>query len=169
MNSIEMTDVDGDALAFITREDSTWITCTSGADEVTVGPFPTRLVRGAFASPPGTRDEVTTLIGRTSAAARPAAPSQEIRDHAWAAFLHLAETSSLRGALDGALRAALPETHRPDALHEPTTSSAPNEPSQPETPTEGLAESLAEDLRRIALTDPDALADHLISLGYRKA
>lgn len=48
MNSFEMTDIDGDALTFITRDGSTWITCTSGTDEVTVGPFPTHLLSGAL-------------------------------------------------------------------------------------------------------------------------
>lgn len=44
MNSIEMTDVDGDALTVIMRDGDAWITCSSGTEEVTVGPFPTRLL-----------------------------------------------------------------------------------------------------------------------------
>lgn len=48
MNSIELTDVDGDALTLITREDGLWVTCTSGPEEVTVGPFPTELLRGVI-------------------------------------------------------------------------------------------------------------------------
>ena len=62
MNSFEMTDIDGDALTFITRDGSTWITCTSGADEVTVGPFPSRLLRGALMSEPGANGQFTTTI-----------------------------------------------------------------------------------------------------------
>ncbi|MGO3211556.1 MAG: hypothetical protein ACTIJK_17375 [Brachybacterium sp.] len=62
MNSFEMTDLDSDALTFITRDGSTWITCTSGADEVTVGPFPSRLLRGALTSEPGANGQFTTTI-----------------------------------------------------------------------------------------------------------
>ena len=40
MNTFELSDVDGDALTIISQDNSTWITCTSGAEEVTVGPFP---------------------------------------------------------------------------------------------------------------------------------
>ena len=40
MNSMELTDLDGDALTIITHGDDTWITCTSGPEEVTVGPIP---------------------------------------------------------------------------------------------------------------------------------
>lgn len=35
----ELTDRDGDALTITTSAEGTWITCTSGRDEVTVGPF----------------------------------------------------------------------------------------------------------------------------------
>lgn len=38
MNYIEMSDIDGDAVTITTRGDFSWITCTSGRDEVTVGP-----------------------------------------------------------------------------------------------------------------------------------
>lgn len=38
MNSIELTDIDGDAVTIINRGDFSGITCTSGRDEVTVGP-----------------------------------------------------------------------------------------------------------------------------------
>lgn len=72
MNSFEMTDIDGDALTFITRDGNTWITCTSGADEVTVGPFPARLLHGALTSEPrGNEQLTTTFIG----------PSVHAHDH----------------------------------------------------------------------------------------
>ena len=89
MNSIEMTDVDGDALTIITQGDAAWITSTSGRDEVTVGPFPVRLVMNALAP-----------AARTSA-----------------------------------------------------------------------AEELAQDLRQASITNEsaDALADHLLALGYQKS
>jgi hypothetical protein len=45
MNTFELSDVDGDALTIISQDNSTWITCTSGAEEVTVGPFPRHLVQ----------------------------------------------------------------------------------------------------------------------------
>jgi hypothetical protein len=45
MSNIELTDGDGDALTIYIRGESTWITCTSGAEEVTVGPFATHVVR----------------------------------------------------------------------------------------------------------------------------
>lgn len=64
MNSFEMTDVEGDALTFITRDGSTWITCTSGADEVTVGPFPTHLLGSALQSAPqGHEQFASTFLG----------------------------------------------------------------------------------------------------------
>lgn len=149
MNSIELTDVDGDALTVITRDHSTWITCTSGRDEVTVGPFPARLVRRAFTSAINTEHQVTaTLVGR-STPTRSTAADQAARARAWAAFVRSAETTSLRGALDSALEAA--------------------RIGGPGAGRSGEAEVLAEDLRHAALTDPDALADHLVSLGYRKA
>lgn len=36
----ELTDPDGDALTITSDAAGTWITCTSGGEEVTVGPFP---------------------------------------------------------------------------------------------------------------------------------
>lgn len=50
MKSMELTDFDGDALTIITRGDFTWLTCTSGRDEVTVGPLPTVTVHHAFST-----------------------------------------------------------------------------------------------------------------------
>jgi hypothetical protein len=41
MNFTELTDPDGDALTITSDSAGTWITCSSGIDEVTVGPFPT--------------------------------------------------------------------------------------------------------------------------------
>lgn len=74
MNSFEMTDIDGDALTFIVRDGSTWITCTSGADEVTVGPFPSHLLRRALASEPQPNGQFTTTFLGSSA------PSRETRE-----------------------------------------------------------------------------------------
>lgn len=39
MRSHEHTDPDGDALTISTHNGQTWITCTSGRDEVTIGPL----------------------------------------------------------------------------------------------------------------------------------
>lgn len=41
MNFAELTDPDGDALTITSDSAGTWITCSSGGEEVTVGPFPT--------------------------------------------------------------------------------------------------------------------------------
>lgn len=59
MNSIEMTDRDGDALTVISQSDRTWITCTSGAEEVTVGPFPTPQLRTVLAALDGAAEAVS--------------------------------------------------------------------------------------------------------------
>ncbi|MGO2360476.1 MAG: hypothetical protein ACTH6N_05030, partial [Brachybacterium tyrofermentans] len=56
MKTIELTDIDGDALTISQRLDATWITCTKGAEEVTVGPVPTDAVRHAFQEPMGDGD-----------------------------------------------------------------------------------------------------------------
>lgn len=72
MSNIELTDVDGDALTIYIRDESTWITCTSGAEEVTVGPFPTHVVRSfvdrGFQVEAGT---LSSLVRSTSSEARP--------------------------------------------------------------------------------------------------
>ncbi|MGP5007792.1 hypothetical protein ACTXJK_12915 [Brachybacterium tyrofermentans] len=39
MESIEISDRDGDALTLTTDADGVWITCTHGEHEVTVGPL----------------------------------------------------------------------------------------------------------------------------------
>lgn len=84
MDNIEMTDVDGDALTLITREDGTWITCTSGRDEVTVGPFATRLVRTVLSRSLGEPGEtVATLLGRTAHAAPSSKGSAATGDTSW--------------------------------------------------------------------------------------
>lgn len=62
MNSFEMTDVDGDALTVITRDGNAWITCTSGADEVTVGPLPLRMLRRVLQSEPLGLDQPATTF-----------------------------------------------------------------------------------------------------------
>lgn len=170
MNSIEMTDVDGDALTIITCGSAAWITSTSGRDEVTVGPFPPRLVKsailqgatlqeaftqgatasGADDSASSERPTTATLIASAAEQApAPAAPTAtaDARERAWAAFRHASESLPLRDALDAALDAALVPATRPSA-----------------------AEELAEDLRQVSITaeSADALADHLLTLGYRK-
>lgn len=49
MNSHEHTDPDGDALTITTHNGQAWITCTSGRDEVTIGPLPVATMGAAFA------------------------------------------------------------------------------------------------------------------------
>ncbi|MGO2311185.1 MULTISPECIES: hypothetical protein [Brachybacterium] len=49
MDSIEISDRDGDALTITTGADGVWITCTQGPHEVTVGPLPTDDLSAAFA------------------------------------------------------------------------------------------------------------------------
>ncbi len=44
MHAAELTDPDGDALTISSDGAGIWITCTSGGEEVTVGPFPTGAV-----------------------------------------------------------------------------------------------------------------------------
>lgn len=39
MNAVELTDPDGDALTITSDSAGIWITCSSGGEEVTVGPF----------------------------------------------------------------------------------------------------------------------------------
>lgn len=155
MNSIEMTDVDGDALTVISRGNGTWITCTSGPDEVTVGPFPTRLIRSALDQAARTADDmVTTLIGRSGSPSSSAVElTPEHRDRAWEAFTRLAADATLRGALDGALDAALGQA----------------EPSAADESAAAAAE-LAADLRQlpIAADDLRPLAEQLTALGYRR-
>lgn len=40
MTTIELSDPDGDALTITKNTGGIWVTCTAGAAEVTVGPFP---------------------------------------------------------------------------------------------------------------------------------
>ncbi|MDN5899629.1 MAG: hypothetical protein L0H74_06120 [Brachybacterium sp.] len=49
MTSAELSDPDGDALTITSDHAGTWITCSSGGDEVTVGPFPMGDLRAALA------------------------------------------------------------------------------------------------------------------------
>lgn len=153
MNSIEMSDGDGDALTVISRDHHTWITCTSGSDEVTVGPFPTRLLRRALLPAIAEDGQVTAaLIGR-AVAPRPVTelPTGAL-DLAWEEFTRLAETAPLRQALDAALEAALSGAAQPAAV--------------PSTERSELARALEQ--VSITVENADALADHLVSLGYRK-
>ena len=153
MSNIELTDVDGDALTIYIRDESTWITCTSGAEEVTVGPFPTHVVRSVvdrgFEVEGGT---LSALVRRASGG--PARLTDEMRERAWEAFTRAnggegeaeADGVSAREALDRALEAALVPP-RPPAV-----------------------EALSDELRRaeVTIADVDRLADHLVSRGYRK-
>jgi len=50
MSTIELSDRDGDAFTLSIHGGSAWITCTSGRDEVTVGPFSPRLLRSVLGS-----------------------------------------------------------------------------------------------------------------------
>lgn len=146
MSTIELTDVDGDALSVISRGESTWITCTSGTDEVTVGPFPTHLARTVLERGLAAENStVTALVAHPSARDEPL--SQSDRDRAWEVFTRVLAQGSARQALDRALDTAL-------------TSSAGGQD----------AIALSEELRRADLPDAtaDRLADHLVSLGYRR-
>ena len=152
MSNIELTDVDGDALTIYIRDESTWITCTSGTEEVTVGPFPTQVVRSVvdrgFEVEGGT---LSALVRRTPGGTMRL--TEEMRERAWEAFSLESgvqggeEEAAAREALDRALEAALASPARPPA-----------------------AEALADELRRAAITiaDVDRLADHLVAHGYRK-
>lgn len=118
MNSIELTDVEGDALSIITRGDVAWVTCTSGQQEVTVGPFPTRLVHTMFRR--GVSDDDSTwsvLLGPTGQSDRAAGDlSGRVRDEAWETFVEKSAQATVREALDSALDVALSEaTGRSDA------------------------------------------------------
>lgn len=78
MNSIEMTDVDGDALTVIMRDGDAWITCSSGTEEVTVGPFPLHLIQRALQSKSQQGEQFTaTLMG--SSAMPPPESMKELR------------------------------------------------------------------------------------------
>ena len=48
MNFVELTDRDGDALTITSDAAGTWITCSSGDEEVTVGPFPVGELRATL-------------------------------------------------------------------------------------------------------------------------
>lgn len=75
----ELSDLESDAITVTTKRDLTWITCTSGADEVTVGPIPTRQISAALpAHPAGPAPD------RGPA---PAAPSPALLESALAAAL----------------------------------------------------------------------------------
>ena len=50
MDIIEITDPDGDALTLFLEDELIWITCTSGREEVTIGPLPSHLVRHSLLS-----------------------------------------------------------------------------------------------------------------------
>lgn len=159
MNNIEMTDVDGDALTLITREDGTWITCTSGRDEVTVGPFPTRLVRAVVErglGEPGT--SIATLLGHTGGSA----PARSTAAH---------EAAPSPAGPDGTGPSQQAELAAagPDPSGRGPSGQDPSGPERAGRERAGRAE-LAAELRGLDVTldDPDALADHLMTLGYRK-
>ncbi|ATG52162.1 hypothetical protein CFK38_11990 [Brachybacterium vulturis] len=48
VTATELTDPDGDALTITSDRAGTWITGSSGGDEVTVGPFPMGVLRAAL-------------------------------------------------------------------------------------------------------------------------
>lgn len=108
MSNIELTDVDGDALTIYIRDESTWITCTSGTEEVTVGPFPTQVVRSVvdrgFEVEGGT---LSALVRRTPGGT--VRLTEEMRERAWEAFSLESgvqggeEEAAAREALDRAL------------------------------------------------------------------
>lgn len=79
MKTTELTDTDGDALTITQRLDGTWITCTKGAEEVTIGPIPTDAIRNAFEQQMGGDD----MDGGVTAALieREADPLVKARDH----------------------------------------------------------------------------------------
>ena len=149
MNSIEMSDVDGDALTIIRNGNRAWITCTSGRDEVTVGPFPAHLLRRTVLSGSDADGGSAVMIGRPEQQ-----PVAEVplgaRERAWAAFARHAESVPLREAVDLALEAAAEAVA---ADHSGTTERG----------------ELARALGQISHEDAGAVADHLLSLGYRKA
>lgn len=143
MSTIELTDADGDALSIISRGTSTWITCTSGSDEVTVGPFPTHLVRSVLGRGLALEDgAVAALVTRGGSRAGTRPPGA--RDQA-------DEAPASRRAHGTA--ATVPE----DAIRTPG--------SHPSAAT-----TLSEELRgaELPVADADLLAAHLISLGYRR-
>lgn len=51
MTALELSDPDGDALTLTTDTDGIWITCTTGAAEVTVGPFLVASLLSALTEP----------------------------------------------------------------------------------------------------------------------
>lgn len=143
MSTIELTDVDGDALSVISRGDSTWITCTSGSDEVTVGPFPTHLVRSilgrGLALDDGTVAALVKGGSRWGGSRPPGAgtPADEVP--------------------------APPRAHGAAAEGSEATACGP-------WPRPSAATALSEELRsaEFPVEDVDLLAAHLISLGYRR-
>jgi len=48
VHAVEATDPDGDALTVTMDAQGLWVTCTSGADEVTLGPFPAEAMAEAL-------------------------------------------------------------------------------------------------------------------------
>lgn len=147
MSTIEMTDVDGDALSVISRGDSTWITCTSGSDEVTVGPFPTHLVR--------------SILGRGLA----------LEDSTVAALVKRGPDRA--GSCPPGAGDVADEAPAPPRAHGPAAEALDGEPEDAAgTPSShpSAATALSEELRRaeFPLEDVDLLAAHLVSLGYRR-
>ncbi|HEX7350553.1 hypothetical protein [Brachybacterium sp.] len=48
VHAVEATDPDGDALTVTMDAQGVWVTCTSGDDEVTLGPFPATAMEEAL-------------------------------------------------------------------------------------------------------------------------
>ena len=118
---------------------------------MTVGPFPTHVVRSVvdrgFEVEGGT---LSALVRRTSQAGMRL--TDQMRERAWEAF---AQENGLSGEADPATREALDRALEA-ALAPPVRTPA--------------AETLVGDLRRAAvtITDVEGLADHLMVNGYRK-
>ena len=116
MKTTELTDIDGDALTITQRLDATWITCTKGNEEVTIGPVPTDAIRHAFQEPMGGDDMdggVTAALVEKEAATL----SPELLEAALAAALKdnrelTRERDDARGDCNDALRREKAEQDR---------------------------------------------------------
>lgn len=143
MSTVELTDVDGDALSVISLGHSTWITCTSGSDEVTVGPFPTHLVRSVLERGLALEDSTVAALVRRGLCQ---------------------EESTPPGAGSPAEEAPAPPRAHGSAAR------MPEEAARTSARRPSAATTLSEELRGadFPVEDADLLAAHLISLGYRR-
>lgn len=98
-----MTDPDGDALTIFREDEQIWITCTSGREEVTVGPLPSNIVSGSLLS--AEEPLSAEAIAQELAQHLVPAPPQQVPELVGAEF-------------DGTpprLEIVVDETHEPDA------------------------------------------------------